>query len=245
MEPVFEPFVLLASRLILIPTPIAISFPTYRALYAALHADAAFCEMGFGVHFPARQWTDDEAREVIQTRDIESAWNKRGLGDFAVGFRQVPESYAFGTEYDFSGNCVVVAKGDDFQRIAGPNYECFENIKWAGYAGVRDATMTSLPPPEEEDPPFPPWYEMVELRYGISPEFWGKGVAGEAAGVVLKWSSTEKRVRRFIAETEKGNERSARLLQKLGFVPNRYNHWNEPSEDEWELLNYGNNPAGL
>lgn len=40
----------------------------------------------------------------------------------------------------------------------------------------------------------------------------------EAAKIVMQWSVDERGVERFIAETEKGNKRSARLLEKLGFV---------------------------
>lgn len=54
----FNPFALLTPTLIIVPTPIAISIPRYRALYAAVHAHHEFCFMVFGPHFPARQWSD-------------------------------------------------------------------------------------------------------------------------------------------------------------------------------------------
>lgn len=43
--------------------------------------------MAFGHHFLAQRWTDQETRDVIQSRDIERCWKIRGLGDFAVRFR--------------------------------------------------------------------------------------------------------------------------------------------------------------
>lgn len=230
----FEPFAILSPRLVLLPTPIAVSLATYRAHYAGLHADRSFCEMAFGDHFPARNWSDDETRVVIETRDIERSWKRRGLGDFAVGLRASCHRDYYTTR-EGTSRCLVL-KGGEFQSLAGQNSEFLREIEWVGYAGVRDATTTSLPEREEEDPPLPPWQEMVELRYGISPAFWGGGIAREAAEAVIQWAVNERGVKRFIGETERHNQRSARLLQKLGFAPSGTDYWKEPSELEWELI---------
>jgi RimJ/RimL family protein N-acetyltransferase len=53
----------------------------------------------------------------------------------------------------------------------------------------------------------------------VSPEFWGQGFAKEAAKTTIRWSVDERGVKRFIAETEKGKIKSAKLLQNLGFIP--------------------------
>src|ERR1700712_3650564 len=82
-----EPFAILTDRLIILPTPIAVSSVTYRMMYARLHADAGFCRMGFGRDFPLKNWSDSETRSFIETRDIERSWKKYSLGDFAVGLR--------------------------------------------------------------------------------------------------------------------------------------------------------------
>lgn len=187
--------------------------------------------MAFGDHFPARDWSDDETREVIETRDIERSWKRHDLGDFAVGLRAVS-----GSNVGQDSSSVSVLKEDEFERLAGPNSEFLGQIQWVGYVGVRDATTTSLAPREARDPVLPPWCEMVELRYGLSPEFWGRGVAQEASEAVMQWAVNESGVKRFIAETERDNQRSARLLQKLGFVLSGTDYWKEPSEVEWELI---------
>ncbi|KAJ0422001.1 GNAT domain-containing protein [Aspergillus carlsbadensis] len=221
----FEPFALLTSRLILIPTPIAVTVPSYRSLYAGLHADAAFCEMAFGPHFPARNWSDEETRQVIESRDINRSWKNYGLGDFAVGLK--PPSASI--------DDASILRGHDFEAVAGPSGKLLGEIEWVGYAGVRDATTTSLPPREADDPELPSWQEMVEIRYGISSKHWGKAIAKEAADAVLHWAAKDRGVRRFIAETERENQRSAGLLKKLGFSASGTNYWKEPSEVEWEL----------
>ncbi|KAL4995498.1 hypothetical protein BDV10DRAFT_174627 [Aspergillus recurvatus] len=77
---------------------------------------------------------------------------------------------------------------------------------------------------------------MVELRYGIEPEFWGQSMAREAAEAVIQWAIDERGVKRFIAETERGNSRSATVLQKLGFKLSGTDYWKEESEIEWELV---------
>lgn len=109
-------------------------------------------------------------------------------------------------------------------------------VEWIGYAGVRDATTTSIPPREEGDDPLPPWQEMVEVRYGVHGEYWGKGVAREAAGAVMRWAEEERGVRRFIAETEKTNTRSGRVLGKMGFRESGTGYWKDEEEMEWERV---------
>jgi RimJ/RimL family protein N-acetyltransferase len=226
-------FTLLTDRLVIVPTPIAIQFNAYVHLYGGLHASEAFCEMAFGPHFPAQNWSDEETREVILTRDIERGWKKRGLGDFAVARRATGAGSGV-----YSGDGGRKLDKDGLMRIVegSPDLRELENAEWVGYAGVRDATTTSMPDPEEGDEPLPSWQEMVELRYGVHGDYWGKGIAGEAARAVMQWAASERGVRRFIAETEKTNVRSGKVLQKMGFRESGTEYWKEPSEVEWEKV---------
>ncbi|KAJ5365527.1 Acyl-CoA N-acyltransferase [Penicillium concentricum] len=228
----FEQFAILTPRFIIVPTTTAISFKSYRALYSELHANVDFCQMGFGHHFPARTWNDDETRDWMQTRDIERCWQKRSLGDFAVGLRG-PSTFDSDIQTPQNGDFTLL-KGDDYARVAGLNNIHLAASEWVGYAGVRDATTTSMPPREPGDPALPSWVEMIELRYGVSPKFWGQGIVQEASKAVMQWSVDERGVKRFIAETERENSRSAKVLQKLGFTPSDTNYWKEPTELEWE-----------
>ncbi|KAJ5607591.1 hypothetical protein N7537_004210 [Penicillium hordei] len=227
-----EQFAILTPRLIIVPTPTAVSFKSYRALYSDLHANVDFCQMGFGHHFPARVWSDEETRDGIQTRDIERCWQRRGLGDFAVGLRG-PSTFE-PDNHPTQNDSFVTLKGDDYVRVAGLNNIHIAASEWVGYAGLRDATTTSMPPREPGDHALPSWVEMIELRYGVSPKFWGQGIAQEASKAIMRWSVDERGVKRFIAETERDNSRSGNLLQKLGFTLSDTNYWKEPSELEWE-----------
>jgi RimJ/RimL family protein N-acetyltransferase len=244
----FTPFAIITPTLILVPTPIAINVQSYRALYAKLHADPTFCTMAFAHHFPPTNWTDSETRETIHTRDVVRCWEKRGMGDFAVGL--LPSH--FYTNFEHLQNWVgfdigkVIGEGiriiDDygFEKLYGRDGKGLEGMEWVGYAGVRDATTTSLPEHLPSEPPLPDWMEMIELRYGLAEEYWGKGIAKGAAEAVMLWGQNERGVRRFIAETERGNESSGKVLQKLGFVlrgekPGR-GYWKEESGVEWERV---------
>ncbi|KAJ5964993.1 Acyl-CoA N-acyltransferase [Penicillium vulpinum] len=228
-----EQFAILTPRFILVPTTTAISFNSYRALYAELHANVDFCQMGFGHHFPARSWNDEETRDWMRTRDIERSWQKRNLGDFAVGLRG-PSTFEPGN-HSAQNDEFTILKGNDYARVAGPNNVHLAASEWVGYSGLRDATTTSMPPREPGDPVLPSWNEMVELRYGVSPKFWGQGIVQEASKAVMRWSIEERGIKRFVAETERENTRSAKVLQKLGFTLSDTNYWKEPSELEWVL----------
>ncbi|KAL4880334.1 GNAT domain-containing protein [Aspergillus karnatakaensis] len=235
----FEPFALLSSTLILLPTPIAIDIQAYRKMYSGVHANPDFCTMAFGPHFPARRWSDEETRQVIQTRDVERCWLKRGMGDFAVGVVDNPtEDFSkAGREIGSTGGKGVrLLEGEEFGRLFGKETGVLGRVAWVGYAGMRDATTTSMPDRTPEDLVLPPWEEMVEVRYGVAQEYWGKGVARKAADAVMQWAVSERGVRRFIAETERENVRSGRVLEKMGFVLSGTDYWKEPSEVEWERV---------
>lgn len=233
-----EPFAIITDRLVVFPTPIAVSSATYRKMYARLHADAGFCRMGFGSRFPLKYWNDSETGSFIETRDINRSWKKYSLGDFAVGLRGSPQPDKNPRDTDAKQNKprFSILRGTELEELTGLNMELLDEIHWVGYAGIRDASTTSIPAREAGDPALPPWQEMVELRYGVSPECWGTGVAREAAEAVMGWAVDERGVRRFIAETERDNERSGRVLQKLGFSHSGTDYWKEPAEIEWELV---------
>jgi len=224
-------FVLVTPRLIIVPTPLAISIPSYVTLFANLLADTSFCEMGFGDKFPVVKRTQEEMHKSIATRDVAQCWEKRGLGTFAVGWRPKEWSdHAMGRSLKDASEKVRIIDGDEMDNVC----QKLGTIEWLGYAGVRDATTTSLPARDDSDDPLPPWKEMVEMLYGVAPAYWGQGVAREAAEAVMQWAGAEKGVRRFIAETEKPNARSGRVLEKMGFRKSGTNYWKNEDEFEWE-----------
>ncbi|WP_044243487.1 GNAT family N-acetyltransferase [Chondromyces apiculatus] len=57
----------------------------------------------------------------------------------------------------------------------------------------------------------------VDLGFAFVPAFWGKGYAREAAAAVLAHAQHVLHFPRILALTSPDNERSARLLEALGF----------------------------
>ena len=63
----------------------------------------------------------------------------------------------------------------------------------------------------------PPVDGMVEIAYGISPEFQGRGYATEAAGALANHAASSEDVRVVRAHTLPGPNASTRVLEKCGF----------------------------
>lgn len=232
------PFVLLTDRLIIVPTPMAVDILDYVDVFRTMHANAAFCSMGFGPGWPPTSWTQDECREYTRRRDIARGWVPTGMGDFAVGLRPkerhgdlVSRLQAEAGRHLDEGTTII--DGDAYRRVFGAGVSSYDGIEWVGYAGVRHATW-SMPDREPNDPPLPPMEELIEVRYGVAPEYWGKRIAGGGMEAVMTWALKEKGVRRFVAETEKANTRSGRVLERMGFTRSGTNYWKNEEEVEWE-----------
>ena len=58
----------------------------------------------------------------------------------------------------------------------------------------------------------------MELLYGILPDYWGQGLTTEAAAEVLRFGFEACRMDRVLASTDTPNQRSVRVLQRLGMV---------------------------
>jgi ribosomal-protein-alanine N-acetyltransferase len=61
----------------------------------------------------------------------------------------------------------------------------------------------------------------MELSYLLASRCWGRGLATEVLGAGLARLGPETGLSRVVAETQVANARSVRLLERLGFVPER------------------------
>lgn len=68
----------------------------------------------------------------------------------------------------------------------------------------------------------------VEIGYGIDDEFQGRGYAKEAIGSIVKWAMKQEGVFAVIAETEKDNLASHKVLQHIGML-----RYSETETDYW------------
>jgi RimJ/RimL family protein N-acetyltransferase len=60
--------------------------------------------------------------------------------------------------------------------------------------------------------------EDVDIGYALLSEFGGKGYAREAAGAVVRYARDVVGLDRLVAVVSVGNQRSIRLLERLGFT---------------------------
>jgi len=58
--------------------------------------------------------------------------------------------------------------------------------------------------------------EEIEIYYGFHKDFWGKGLATEAAKVVLRFGFEEVKLPRIVAVTHSDNTDSQKVLLRLG-----------------------------
>ena len=82
---------------------------------------------------------------------------------------------------------------------------CFNNDPaLIGFGGLRHFTADGAEASE------------IEILYGVSPGHWGKGVATEAAGAVLRYGFEERELAHIYAGADPPNVASFRVIEKLG-----------------------------
>jgi RimJ/RimL family protein N-acetyltransferase len=59
--------------------------------------------------------------------------------------------------------------------------------------------------------------DFPDLGYALVPEFWGRGYAMESAAAVLAYARNTLNLSRILAITNEDNERSIRVLERIGF----------------------------
>lgn len=60
--------------------------------------------------------------------------------------------------------------------------------------------------------------DSAEVGYVLNPEYWGKGIAGEALGRVMEFGFEELKLHRIEAKFIQGNERSLHVMQRAGMT---------------------------
>ena len=67
--------------------------------------------------------------------------------------------------------------------------------------------------------------QQIEVLYGILPEYWGEGFVTEATVEVLRHGFENCSMERVIAATDTPNQRSVRVMQRLGMVFEERREW--------------------
>jgi RimJ/RimL family protein N-acetyltransferase len=71
----------------------------------------------------------------------------------------------------------------------------------------------------------------VDIGFAFLPRYWGQGYAYEAASAVLAYGQGVLGLKRIVAITTPDNDRSARLLEKLGLRFERVVRYPDDSQD--------------
>jgi RimJ/RimL family protein N-acetyltransferase len=92
-------------------------------------------------------------------------------------------------------------------KEANPWLQFFSIVERGGGADVGSCGYKG--PPDAEG--------MVEIAYGVDPDYRGRGYATEAAGALATYAFGREEVRLVRAHTLPGNSASTRVLTKCGF----------------------------
>lgn len=68
----------------------------------------------------------------------------------------------------------------------------------------------------------------IEIFYGFARDYWGRGLATEAARAALRYGFEQLKLAEIVAATHPGNVASQRVLQKIGLRRDRDGRFFEP-----------------
>ena len=85
----------------------------------------------------------------------------------------------------------------------------------------------------------------VEILYGIAPEYWGRGLATEAAGAMMRCGFEEHRFERIFAGADPPNAASFRVMEKTGMRFAKRLRINDQEAIYYELSRDAFQPDGL
>ena len=95
---------------------------------------------------------------------------------------------------------------------------------FAGFTGLNIPTFTA---------PFTP---CTEIGWRFRQEFWGRGLATRAAQQVLRFGFETLQLQEIVAFTTASNDRSRKLMERLGFARDADGDFDHPAIPEGHIL---------
>ena len=99
-----------------------------------------------------------------------------------------------------------------------------------GGAGCRSVHRVHRLSRPRFDAPFTP---CVEIGWRIEAEHWGRGYAPEGAREVLRFGFDEVGLDEIVSFTTEANDRSQRVMEKIGMSRNPDDDFDHPSTPDW------------
>ena len=82
--------------------------------------------------------------------------------------------------------------------------------------------------------------KSIEIGYGISPDYWGKGIFNNAAQLLIDHIKIKLKVHNVYAKTSAINKKSIKALSKLGFKKNKlvknYYHYSDGHYEDAQIM---------
>jgi ribosomal-protein-alanine N-acetyltransferase len=85
--------------------------------------------------------------------------------------------------------------------------------------------------------------EEIEIGYGISKEYWGRGFTTEAAAASIRYGFEELKLNRIVAVAMPENIASRRVMEKIGMRYEKTGHWYEAELVYYVILQDGYEPG--
>lgn len=76
-----------------------------------------------------------------------------------------------------------------------------------------------------------PEFDEIDLGYRFLPEYWGRGIATEAAQAILTYGFDQLKLRKIIAIAMRENKASIRVMEKAGMQFDKYAPYEPGGED--------------
>lgn len=81
-----------------------------------------------------------------------------------------------------------------------------------------------------------PFMPSIEIGWRLSDKHWGKGYATEAAHAVLNYGFSNLKLKEIVSFTVPHNQRSLRVMQKLGMTHNSQDDFHHPKVPQGHIL---------
>jgi len=116
-------------------------------------------------------------------------------------------------EYTDTGPFATMAEAAEVMAWISSIFDERRGLRWAVTASADDGTLIGTCGFNR----WHRWNDSAEIGYDLARRHWGSGLMTEAVSAMIRFGFERMGLNRIEADVTVGNDRSARLLDKLGF----------------------------